>query len=197
MHEAIKQSRSQIIVDEGGAEGFAIAGGELFAGPGEVLAQAGVLLLQGHVRDGAGVSIDAEGDAGAIELIDAVFGVGGSGAGLHVAAGTDFEMNAALSEMADKSGIFDAADAVANAGGLEELERFPNAVGAARFACMRGAMQAVFDGVAVSGDVRGDWEACFVAGDIEGCDAGASRTDGRGARSAGSVRCGSGARCRE
>ena len=78
-----------------------------------------------------------------------------------------------LSRRWQKQWIFDASDAVAHAGGLEELERFPNAVGAARFSCMRGAMQAVFDGVAVSGDVRGDWEACFVAGDIEGCDAGA------------------------
>ena len=71
--EAFEQAAARGVVEEGGAEGFAVAGGELFVGPGEVFAEAGVLLLKGHVGDGARVSVDTDGDAGAVEPIDAVF----------------------------------------------------------------------------------------------------------------------------
>ncbi len=125
LRETFEQTVARGVVDEGGAEGFAVAGVELFVAPGEVVAEAGVLLLECHVGDGAGVSVDAERDAGAVELVDAVFGVGGRGAGLHIAAGTDFEVNARVGEMTHERGIFDAANAVSDAGGLEVLEVFP------------------------------------------------------------------------
>ena len=54
------------VVDEGGAEGFAVAGVEVFVGPVELMAKAGVFLLEGDVGDGAGVGADAEADAGAV-----------------------------------------------------------------------------------------------------------------------------------
>jgi hypothetical protein len=171
--ETFKQAGAGGVVDESGAEGFAVAGGELVVGPGEVFAEASVLLLEGHVGDGACVSVDAEGDAGLVEPIDAMFGVAGSRAGLYVAAGADFEVNARVCEMANEGGIFDAADAVADAGWLEVLERFPDAGGSAGFAGVGGAMEAVFDGVAKGWDVRGNWKSGFVAGDVEGGDAGA------------------------
>lgn len=73
MREKVEQTRARGIVDEGGAEGFAVAGGKLLVGPGEVMAEAGVLLLECDIRDGAGIGVNAESDAGAIEPIDAVF----------------------------------------------------------------------------------------------------------------------------
>ncbi len=62
---------------------------------------------------------------------------------------------------------------MSDAGGLEVLERFPDALGAAGFAGVGGAMKAVFDGVLEGWDMRRDGEASFVAGDVEGGDAGA------------------------
>ena len=84
------------LVDEGGAEGFAIAGLEILIGPVELIAKAGVLPLKSDVCDGAGVGADAERDAGAVKAVDGVVGVGRGGAGLDVAGGTDFEMNAVV-----------------------------------------------------------------------------------------------------
>ena len=144
-------------------------------GPREVLAEAGVLLLEGDVGDGAGVGADAEGDAVAVQPIDAVFGITGHSAGLHVAAGTDFEMNAPVAEMLHECGVFDAAHTVADAGWLEELECLPYAAGAACFAGMGGAVKAVIDSVAIGRNVRIDGESGFVACDVEGGDAGARK----------------------
>ncbi len=173
LRETFEQTVAGGVSDEGGAEGFAVAGGELLVGPSEVSAEAGVLLLERDVGDGAGIGVDAERDAGAVELVDAVLGVAGCGAGLHIAAGADFEMNARVGKMTHESGIFDTADAVADAGGLEVLERLPHAAGAAGFAGVGGAMKAVFDCVLEGWDVGGNRESSFVAGDVEGGDAGA------------------------
>ena len=80
-------------------------------------------------------------------------------------------MNARVGEMTHKGGVFDAAHAVSDAGGLEVLEGFPHAGGAAGFAGMCGAMETVVDGVSEGRDMRTNREARFVAGDVEGCDA--------------------------
>ena len=84
------------LVDEGGAEGFAVAGLEVVVGPVKLAAEAGVFLLQCDVGDGAGIGADAERDACAVEAVDGVVSVGEDRASLHVAGGTDFEMNAVV-----------------------------------------------------------------------------------------------------
>jgi hypothetical protein len=58
-----------------------------------------------------------------------------------------------------------------DAGGIEVLERFPHTAGAAGFAGVGGAMEAVFDGVLEGWDVWGNRESSFVAGNVESCDA--------------------------
>jgi len=99
--ELSEQARACWLVNEGGAEGFAVAGLEVVVGPVKLAAEAGVFLLQCDVGDGAGIGADAERDAGAVEAVDGVIGVGKDGAGLHVAGGTDFQMDAAVGEMLD------------------------------------------------------------------------------------------------
>ena len=84
-------------------------------------------------------------------------------------------MNACVAQAMDEGGVFDAAYTVTNAGGLEVLDRFPDALGAACFAGVSGAVQSLLDGVAEGRDVRGDRVASFVAGDVEGSDAGACK----------------------
>jgi len=125
--ELSKEARPGWLVDEGGAEGFSIAGLEILIGPVELTAEARVFLLEGDVGDGARVGADTEGDACSKKAFDGVGCVGGDSAGLHVAGGTDFEMDAFVGEMADESRVFDAADAVADAGRLEGLQGFPDA----------------------------------------------------------------------
>ena len=125
--ELVEQGCAGWVVDEGGAEGFAVADFEVLVGPVELSAKAGVLLLESDVGDGAGVGADAERDAGAVKAVDGVVGVGRGGAGLDVAGGTDFEMDLVVGEVLDQGWVFDAADAVADAGRLEGLQGFPDA----------------------------------------------------------------------
>lgn len=180
--EGGEEAGAQGVIDEGGAQGFAIAGVEFGVGPVEVVAEARVFLFEGHVGDGARVGVDAEGDIGTEEAIDGVFAVAGAGAGLHVAAGAHFEMNALGAQMIEQCGIFDAAYTVADARGGKGFERFPYAVGTARFAGMRCTQEAAIDGVAKGGDMRVDGKAGFVACDVESNDAAAlevlDETDG-------------------
>jgi hypothetical protein len=119
--EFIEETIAEIVGDECRSQSLTIAVCQFVVAPTEVLAEARVFLFKRHVGDGAGVSVDADGDAVVIKLVDAVLGVGGSCARLHVAAGADFEMDAMGAEMMDEGGIFDAADAVADAGRLEVL----------------------------------------------------------------------------
>ena len=167
--EFVEELVAEGVGDEGCSEGLAVAVDQFVIAPLEVLAEAGVFLFERHVGDGAGVGADAEGDAVAIELIDAMVCVGGGGAGLDVAAGADLEMDAMGAEVVNERGIFDAADAVADAGGLEVSQRLPHAAGTGGFTGVRGAVQAFFDGEAVGGDMGLDGESGFIAGDIE-CD---------------------------
>ena len=138
--ELSKEGCAGWFVDEGGAEGFAVAGLKIVIGPLELVAEAGVFTLECDVGDGAGVSADAEWDAGAIEAVDGVVGVGEGGAGLYVAGRADFEVDVAVGEMLDECGVFNAADAVADAGWLEGFEGFPNAAGACGFSGVGGAV---------------------------------------------------------
>ena len=92
---------------------------------------------------------------------------------MHVAAGADFKMDALAAEVLDERGVFNAADAVADAGGLEGSQRFPYAVGAAGFTGVCGAMEAAVLRITECWNVGVDGEAGFVAGDIECGDAGA------------------------
>ncbi len=55
--------------------------------------------------------------------------------------------------------------------GLKCSKCFPHADGAAGFAGVGGAMEAVVDGVLEGWDVRVNRESSFVAGNVEGCDA--------------------------
>src|ERR1700746_3218178 len=54
-----EQPRTRCIIDECGPQSLAVTGGELFVGPGEAFTETGILLLEGDVGDGAGVSVDA------------------------------------------------------------------------------------------------------------------------------------------
>lgn len=139
----------------------------------EVLAEEGVLVFEGDVGDGAAVGVDVEGDSGAVEAVDGVLGVLAGGAGLDVAGGAELEVDVLRAEVLDEGWVFDAADAVADAGGAEVAEGLPYAVGSEGFAGVGGAVEVVVDGVAEGGDVRGEGEAGLVAGDVECGDAGA------------------------
>jgi len=75
--------------------------------------------------------------------------------------------------MTDERWVFDAADAMADAGGLKGFEGFPDAGWACGFSGVGGAVEAVVLCVLEGGDVGGDGKAGFVSGDVEGCDAGA------------------------
>jgi len=129
-----------------------------------------------HVGGGthAAVGVDVEGDAGAVEEVDGVLLPGFDGRNdLDVGGGAEFEVDAFLLEVLDECGVFVAAGAVADAGGSEEAEGFPDAFGTEGFAGVGGAEEVVLAGVAVGFDVWGEREAGFVGGDVERGDAGA------------------------
>jgi hypothetical protein len=73
----------------------------------------------------------------------------------------------------DEGRVFNAADAVADAGWLKGLQGFPDTGGAGGFSRVGGAGYAVVDGVLEGGDVGVDGEAGFVSGDVESGDTGA------------------------
>jgi hypothetical protein len=75
-------------------------------------------------------------------------------------------MNAFAGQVLDESGVFNAADAVADAGGLKSFEGFPDAGWAGGFSGVGGAMEAVVDCILKGCDVGFDGKAGFIAGDV-------------------------------
>ena len=58
---------------------------------------------------------------------------------MHVAGGADFEMDLVVGQVLDEGGVFNAADAVADAGRLKGSQGFPDAGGACSFSGVGGA----------------------------------------------------------
>ncbi len=84
-------------------------------------------------------------------------------------------MNALANEMFHQSRIFDASNTVSDSRRLKLAQRFPDAVGPARFARMRCAIQSVIDRVAERRNVRIDRIAGFVSCDVERGNAAATK----------------------
>jgi hypothetical protein len=164
----------EFVFAEGSFDGHEVSAEEVGGGPAEGAGHAFVFVVHGGGGAHAAVGVDVEGDAGSVKEVDGVvFPAVDGGDDLDVGAGAELEVDVVIAEVGDEGGVFVGAGAVADAGGLEELEGFPDAFGAEGFAGVGGAEEVVLAGVAVGFDVRGQREASFVGCDIEGGDAGA------------------------
>jgi hypothetical protein len=88
-------------------------------------------------------------------------------------------MNLLFAEELDQGWVFEASDAVSDASWLQEAQRFPNALGAASFAGMGGAVQLMLSGIFECGNVGGERIAGFVTGYVDGCDIRSSEAMGK------------------
>ena len=86
---------------------------------------------------------------------------------LHVGGGADLQMDPFLAQMSHQARVLDAAHAVADARGLEVLERLPHAPRAPRLAGMRRSVDPVLDRMAERRYVRVNRIARLVSGDVQ------------------------------
>ena len=75
-----------------------------------------------------------------------------------------------MREEVDEPFVLDAADAVSDASGLEQPQRFPDAFQTERFSGVSGAVESVLARVLISGDMGLHGESGFVTCDVAGYD---------------------------
>ena len=80
-----------------------------------------------------------------------------------------------LAESVEEYGIFDAADAVADAGGLQQLQGFPNTGRTSGFAGVSRAVELMLASEFKCGNVSVQRMSGFVTGDVDGDNIGAAK----------------------
>lgn len=122
--------------------------------PAEGPLQAFVLAGQSRRRQHPAVGIDVQRDTGTIKPIDrVVFPCRNRGDDLQVCRRADLQVDALAPQILDQARVLDAPRAVADSGGLQQAQRFPNALRATRLARVRRAEQSVFPGISISAQV--------------------------------------------
>src|SRR5580692_5444525 len=94
---------------------------------------------------------------------------------LDVGGRAQLEVDAFADEMRNEIWIFVTARAVADALRIEGVQRLPDALRAQPFSGVSCAENAVVARVSVGADVGREWEARFVAGDVQRDDAAAAK----------------------
>ena len=139
-----EKPRARLLVDEGRLDGCARHAVDLGIGKAEFARRPVVFLGKRCTEEGWIVGIDADLYTGLVELLERMAGEIGEDLERDVGARADFEHGAQIDKAADKLGILDGTDAVADACWFDDVERIGDAEGAADFAGMDGEAEAGF-----------------------------------------------------
>jgi len=120
--ELLAEPGFDLFGSEGVVDGCEVGREEVGCCPVKLLFEQGIFPVQGGIRDGAAVGADAKGDFEFAEAVDGVVGQVGVHIGLEVAAGADFEQDVGFFQVAGQRRVFDASDAMADAGRVEVIQ---------------------------------------------------------------------------